>query len=113
MLNNVKEAEFEWGITNSPQISDNLDQAVNWASSHQFVMFKNEARSEEKTKGVMDFIEWLRTNSLEWARAGQNPATLDILNEEEYNEMPQSLFISTPGQQETLSIFDYKYNGYH
>lgn len=112
MLNNVKEAEFEWGITNSPQISDNLDQAVNWASSHQFVMFKNEARSEEKTKGVMDFIEWLRTNSLEWARAGQNPATLDILNEEEYNEMPQSLFISTPGQQETLSIFDYKYNGY-
>lgn len=60
----------------------------------------------------MDFIEWVRTNSLEWARAGQNPASLEILKEDEYNQMEQSLFISTPEQQATLSIFDYKYNGY-
>lgn len=112
MRNNVSEAKFDWGLTNSPQQSDDLSKTVNWASSHQFVMFKNEERTDEKTKGVLDFIEWIRTNSLEWARAGQNPASLDILNEEEYNEMPQSFFISTPEQQATLSIFDYKYNGY-
>ena len=112
MRNNVSEAKFDWGLTNSPQLSDDLSKTVNWASSHQFVMFKNEERTDEKTKGILDFIEWIRTNSLEWARAGQNPASLDILNEEEYNEMPQSFFISTPEQQETLSIFDYKYNGY-
>ena len=112
LQNNIKEAKFDWGLTNSPQLSDDLSKTVNWASSHQFVMFKNEARSEEKTKGIMEFINWLRTNSLEWAKAGQNPATLDILNNEEYKEMPQSIFLSTPEQQETLSIFDYKYNGY-
>lgn len=112
MKNNIKEAKFEWGLTHSPQISDDPTKIVNWASSHQFVMFKNEARSEEKTRGIMDFIDWLRTNSLEWAKAGQNPATLDILNNAEYNEMPQSIFINTPESQATLNIFDYKYNGY-
>ena len=112
MKNNIKDAKFEWGLTHSPQISDDPSKMVNWASSHQFVMFKNEARSEEKTKGIMEFIEWLRTNSLEWAKAGQNPATLDILNESEYTEMPQSIFIKTPESQATLNIFDYKYNGY-
>src|SRR5699024_5294659 len=60
MRNNVKEAEFEWGLTNSPQLSDDPAQMVNWASSHQFVMFKNDARSEEKTEGIMQFLEWLR-----------------------------------------------------
>lgn len=110
--NNIKDAPFEWGLTNSPQLSDDLTKTVNWASSHQFVMFNNKDRSEEKTKGIMEFIDWLRTNSIEWARAGQNPATLDILNNDEYNEMQQSFFISSPEQQETLTIFDYKYNGY-
>ncbi|MDH6365727.1 multiple sugar transport system substrate-binding protein [Enterococcus sp. PF1-24] len=110
--NNIKDAEFEWGLTNAPQLTDDLSKTVNWASSHQFVMFKNDDRSEEKTQGILDFIEWLRTNSLEWAKAGQNPATLDILNNEEYLEMPQSIFINTPEEQATLNIFDYKYNGY-
>ncbi len=112
LQNNLKDAEFEWGLTNSPQLSDDLNETVNWASSHQFVRFNSEERTDEKEKGIMDFLEWLRTNSLEWAKAGQNPATLDILNDEEYQEMPQSIFISTPEQQATLSIFDYKYNGY-
>ncbi len=112
MRNDVNEAQFEWGLTNEPQISDDLSQAVNWSSSHQFVMFKNPERSAEKTKGIADFLEWVRTNSLEWAKAGQNPATLDLLNNEEYTSMPQAVFINDPEEQKTLSIFDYKYNGY-
>lgn len=110
--NNIKDAKINWGFTNSPQLSDDLTKVVNWSSSHQFVMFKNEERSEEKTKGVLAFIDWLRDNSLEWAKAGQNPATLSLLDDEEYLKMPQSFYISTPEQQATLKIFDYKYNGY-
>ncbi|MFB8448687.1 extracellular solute-binding protein [Enterococcus thailandicus] len=112
LQNNIKDAKFEWGLTNSPQLTADASKIVNWASSHQFVMFKNKDRSDEKTKGIMEFINWLRTNSLEWAKAGQNPATLAILENEEYQKMPQSFFIETPEQQATLSIFDYKYNGY-
>ena len=112
MRNQVKEAKFDWGLTNSPQLTDDLSKAVNWASSHQFVMFKNKDRSEEKTKGIMEFLEWVRTNSLEWAKAGQNPATLDLLDNSEYTDMEQSVFINSPEEQATLTIFDYKYNGY-
>ncbi len=112
MRNQVKEAKFEWGLTNSPQLSNDLSKAVNWASSHQFVMFKNKDRSEEKTKGIMEFLDWVRTNSLEWAKAGQNPATLDLLDNSEYTDMEQSLFVNTPEELATLKIFDYKYNGF-
>lgn len=112
MKNNIKDAKFDWGLTNSPQVSDDPSKIVNWASSHQFVMFKNKDRSQDKTKGIMEFINWVRTNSLEWAKAGQNPASLAITEEAEYKEMPQSFFLSTSEEQASLSIFDYKYNGY-
>ena len=110
--NIIKDAEFEWGLTNAPQLSDDLSETVNWSSSHQFVMFNSEQRTDEKEAGIADFLEWLRTNSIEWARAGQNPASLDIINNEEYKTMPQSIFMSSEEQQATLEIFDYKYNGY-
>lgn len=112
MRNNVNNAKFDWGLTNAPQLSEDLDEAVNWSSSHQFVMFKNKERSAAKTKGIMKFLEWVRTHSLEWAKAGQNPASLDILNNDEYKKMPQAMFLNDKKEQETLSIFDYKYNGY-
>ena len=54
----------------------------------------------------------MRTNSLEWAKAGQNPATLDLLDNSEYTDMEQSLFVNTPEELATLKIFDYKYNGF-
>lgn len=112
MQNTMKDVEFEYGLTNFPQISDDPSKIVNWSSSHQFVLFNNEDRSEEKTKGALDFVDWLRDNSMEWAKAGQNPATLKLLDQEEFRNMPQSFFVSSPDQQETLRIFDYKYNGY-
>lgn len=112
MQNQIKVAKFDWGFTNAPQLSDDLSKTVNWSSSHQFVMLKNKERSEAKTKGIMDFLEWVRTNSIEWARSGQNPATLDLLSNEEYLAMPQTIFTKDPEEQKTLKIFDYKYNGY-
>lgn len=107
-LNEVK--NLDWGLTNFPQISP--DKIVNWTSSHQFVMFKDDNRSEEKTKGMMDFLDYVRQNSLPWAKAGQNPAALETLIDSEYKEMPQSFLVEDPELQKTLKIFDYKYNGF-
>lgn len=112
MQNTMRDSDFEYGLTNFPQISDNLTDTVNWASSHQFVMFNNDDRSEEKARGAVEFIDWLRDNSMEWAKAGQIPATLSLLEEEEYLSLPHSFFAETPEQADTLTIFDYKYNGY-
>lgn len=112
MQNTMRDSEFDYGLTNFPQISDDLSETVNWSSSHQFVMFNNDDRSEEKTEGAIQFIDWLRDNSMEWAKAGQIPATLELLDNEEYLELPHSFFAATPEQADTLKIFDYKYNGY-
>lgn len=112
MQNEMINAEFEYGLTHFPQISAEMDNVVNWASSHQFVMFNNDDRDEEKTKGVVEFIDWLRDNSIEWARAGQIPATLQLLEDGEYQDMPQSYFVESEENQGTMRIFEYKYNGY-
>ncbi|WP_026566761.1 extracellular solute-binding protein [Bacillus sp. UNC41MFS5] len=111
MQNSVNEAKkLNWGLTSFPQISP--DKIVNWTSSHQFVMFKDKNRSEEKTKGIMDFLDYVRQNSLPWAQAGQNPAALATLDNPEYQELPQSFLVKNPEMQKTLKIFDYKYNGF-
>ena len=111
MQNSLKESKkLNWGLTNFPQISPN--KIVNWTSSHQFVMFKDKNRSKEKTKGVMDFLDYVRENSLPWAQAGQNPAALATLENPEYKKMPQAFLIEDPELQKTLKIFDYKYNGF-
>ncbi|ETI70647.1 extracellular solute-binding protein [Neobacillus vireti] len=111
MQNSVNEAKnLKWGLTSFPQISP--DKIVNWTSSHQFVMFKDKNRSEEKTKGIMDFLDYVRENSLPWAKAGQNPAALATLENPEYQNLPQSFLVKNPEMQNTLKIFDYKYNGF-
>ncbi|WP_461219369.1 extracellular solute-binding protein [Lapidilactobacillus salsurivasis] len=112
MQNNVKGYKINWGMTNAPQLSDDISKAVNWSSSHQFVMFKSKGRSEAKTKAVLKFINWVRTHSMEWAKSGQNPASLAIRENKEYLKMPQSFLINSKEEQATLRIFDYKYNGY-
>ncbi len=112
MQNQIKQSKINWGLTNAPQLSADLSQAVNWSSSHQFVLFNSKERNKAKTKGVIDFIDWVRDHSMEWAKSGQNPASLSILENEEYKKMPQAIFLLDPEEQKTLKIFDYKYNGY-
>ncbi|MFD1410290.1 extracellular solute-binding protein [Lapidilactobacillus gannanensis] len=112
MQNQVKAAKFEWGMINAPQLSSDLSKAVNWSSSHQFVMFKSKDRDAAKTKAIMKFIAWVRTHSQEWAKSGQNPASLAIKDDAAYKKMGQSFLINTPEEQATMKIFDYKYNGF-
>lgn len=111
MQNSLNEAKkLNWSLTSFPQISP--DKIVNWTSSHQFVMFNDENRSEEKTKGMMDFLDFVRENSLPWAKAGQNPAALATLENPEFKELPQAFLIEDLELQKSLKIFDYKYNGF-
>jgi multiple sugar transport system substrate-binding protein len=111
MQNSLNEVTtLDWGLTSFPQVSP--DKIVNWTSSHQFVMLQDEKRSEEKTKGMIDFLNYIRENSLPWAKAGQNPAALSTLENPEFKELPHSFLVQEPELQESLKIFDYKYNGF-
>lgn len=101
---------FEWGMTHAPQYDAN--NVINWSSSHQFVMFNNDERSDEKEQGIVAFMDWIRENSIEWAKAGQNPASLATLEDPEYLALPQSFLVKDEVGQSSLKIFEYQYNGY-
>ena len=107
MYNNVKEAGLNAKMYDYPT----FDPAVkgNWTSSHQFVIPKNEKRDADKTKAVLEFIDFIGNNSLEWAKAGQVPAHNAIKEVAEFNEMPQAFLAD---QNEELKIYNYKYYGY-
>jgi len=107
MWNNVKEAGLNAKIYDYPV----FDPAVkgNWTSSHQFVLPKNEKRDAEKTKAVLEFIDFIGNNSLEWAKAGQVPAHNAIKDVAEFKDMPQAFLAD---ENEELKIYNYKYYGY-
>lgn len=104
-LEEVKTLNF--GMTN--QVSFDGTTVFNWTSSHQIVMLKNPSMTDEKAAACMDFLAWIGDNSIEWARSGQNPASLKIMENDEYKKMKQSFLLSQP---ETLKIYNYKYYGF-
>lgn len=107
MVNNVKETELNVKMFDYPVFNES--EVGNWTSSHQFVLPKNEERDDEKTQAVLDFINFVGNNSLEWANAGQVPAHVSIKEVPEFNDMLHSFLAN---ENEELKIYDYKYYGY-
>ncbi|GGO03900.1 extracellular solute-binding protein [Saccharibacillus kuerlensis] len=101
---------LDFGVTNVYSASP--DKFTNRASSHMLAMFNNEQRTDEKEQGIAAFLEFLRSNSVEWAKAGQIPASKDVVESPEYQQYMQSFFTSTEKETESLYIYDYEYYSY-
>lgn len=101
---------LNFGMTNIYSVTE--DKFTNRSSSHMFALLENEARTDEKEVGVAAFLEWMRANSLEWAKAGQIVASREVFESEEYQEYPQSFFTSSEEQKQASYIFEYKYYSY-
>ncbi len=107
MYNNIKDTGLNAKMFDFPVFD--AGTKGNWTSSHQFVLPKNPNRDEEKTQAVLDFIDFIGNNSLEWAKAGQVPAHVAIKDVAEFQDMPQAFFAD---ENDELKIYDYKYYGY-
>lgn len=107
MYNNVAESGLNVRMFDYPVYDSNIKG--NWSSSHQFVLPVSEDRDAEKTMAVMAFIDYVGNNGLEWAKAGQTPAHVSIVQIEEFEDMPQAFLAE---QSEELKIYDYKYYGH-
>ena len=101
---------LNYGVTNIYSFSP--DKFTNRASSHMFSMLKNEARTDEKEAGIGEFLEYIRENSIEWAKAGQIVASKEVVESDEFKEYKQSFFTSTEQEVESLHIFTYEYYPY-
>lgn len=106
MYNNVKEAQLNAKMFDYPVFDKKVKG--NWTSSHQFVMPVNKKRTPEKEKAVLDFINYIGNNGIEWARAGQTPAHVSIKSVPEFKTMPQAFLAD---ENEELKINGYKYYG--
>lgn len=101
---------LNFGVTNI--YSDNADKFTNRSSSHLFGMLKNKDRSEEKVAGIGSFLEFIRQNSIEWAKAGQIVASKQVTESPEYQNYMQSFFTSDEKQTESMYIYTYEHYPY-
>ncbi|HIU76712.1 MAG TPA: extracellular solute-binding protein [Candidatus Pelethocola excrementipullorum] len=108
--NALKQAEdLEWGMTNT--IAYSADKVVNYSNSNQFVLFKSSERTDEKMEVIADFLDFVRENTMEWARSGQVPASRSADGEKEFQEMPGFFYVSSPEIEGTIAFKSYKYGG--
>ncbi len=101
---------LNFGVTNI--YSPTPDKFTNRASSHLFAMLKNDDRSDEKEAGIGAFLEFIRANSLEWAKAGQIVASKQVIESPEYQQYMQSFFTSNEKETQSLYIYTYEYYPY-
>lgn len=101
---------LNFGVTNVYSLDAN--KFTNRGSSHEFTMLKKskEERSNAKEKGIAKFVEYMRTHSIEWAKAGQIPASNNVNESETYKKnYMQAFFTSTPKEEASLKIYTYVY----
>ncbi|MEB5481085.1 extracellular solute-binding protein [Shouchella clausii] len=101
---------LNFGVTNIYAFDS--DVFHNRASSHLFTLLTNEDRSDEKEAGIADFLEWLRTNSMKWAEAGQIVASNQVFEDSSYSQYTQSFFTENQKQVDSLYIYTYEYYPY-
>ncbi|WP_236634690.1 ABC transporter substrate-binding protein [Alteribacter lacisalsi] len=58
-----------------------------WAGSHNFVLPVQQDEDPERQEAAMKFIEYVSENSLQWAKAGQVPASYSVLESDEFREL--------------------------
>lgn len=75
-------------------------------------MLKNEKRSEDKEQGIGQFLEFIRSHSIEWAKAGQIVASKQVIESPEYKDYIQSFYTSNDRETESLYIYTYEYYPY-
>ena len=94
-----------------PAVCFDPSTCKNWMSSHNFVQFADEERTEEEDLAVAKFVNFMGENSLTWAKdAGQVPAHVSLNSVAEYTSMPQA-FLSDPARENELAIYYYQYWG--
>ena len=94
-----------------PAVCYTPETCKSWMSSHNFVQFADEERTEEEDLAVAKFINFMGENSLVWAKdAGQVPAHVSLNEVAEFASMPQA-FLADPAREDELAIYYYLHWG--
>lgn len=97
-----KIAGFEWGQTITTQWD--ADNLVQGSGVPHFTLFRSNKRSDEKLAGIVKFVEWLQTNQVEWLRSGANPTALNMFDNPEFLQMPQSFLVTNDKFRDSIRV---------
>ena len=109
----MKAAAVDAGINFGmlPAICYSPETCKSWTSSHNFVQFADENRTEEEDLAVAKFINFMGEHALTWAAdAGQCPVHIAINDVADFTSMPQA-FLADPARSNELAIYSYRYWG--
>lgn len=106
----VVDAGINFGML--PAISFTPEKTKSWTSSHNFVQFADDERTEEEDIAVAKFVKYIgEEQSFVWARdGGQVPAHVSINAVPEFHDLAQS-FLADPERGDELWIYYYLYWG--
>ncbi|MFV0504163.1 MAG: hypothetical protein ACK5LT_09390 [Lachnospirales bacterium] len=96
---------INWDVANTPVYDE--DDLATWSSSHQFMELTKE-RTPEKQAEIGKFLEYVRSNSEQWAVAGQNVASKEIYEKEDYSSnYAQGFLLDDIREQDSLHIYSF------
>jgi multiple sugar transport system substrate-binding protein len=75
---------LEWGVAPVPTIGD---QPAVWASSHNFVVMRQQEQDPNKLDAARVFISWISERSIEWAKSGQIPARNSVRESAQFQQL--------------------------
>jgi multiple sugar transport system substrate-binding protein len=87
MKGQYDEAGLNYGLAPMPQLGK-AKQAV-FAGSHSFVIPKD-LTEQAKVEAVGDFLKYISSNSIDWAKSGQALASKSMLDSAEFKALPNS-----------------------
>ncbi|MEH0688648.1 ABC transporter substrate-binding protein [Vibrio cholerae] len=64
------------------------DTPAVWANSHQLTMLENSKADDATKVAAIDFIKYLSEHGVEWAKANMIPASLEVINSAEFQQLP-------------------------
>jgi multiple sugar transport system substrate-binding protein len=110
-INPLKEVpNLEWGAAPLPQLGS---EKASWGNSHNFTITNKRGQDPNKVQASKVFINWISSNSLEWAKAGQVPARTSVRKSSEFENLKEQSEIakiipgvtfppSLPGSREVI-----------
>lgn len=75
---------LDWGEMFLPQFGA---KGGEWANSHNLVEFKQSKVDQAKVDATRTLIKYLSDNSLEWAKGGQVPARISVLQSQDFRTL--------------------------
>jgi len=92
MINGFKEQQgLNVAAAPIPQFGDTK---ATWAGSHNFVVPKQKKEDPAKVKAAAEFINYVTSNSLAWAKAGQIPAKNSVRDSADFKALKEQSAIA-------------------